>query len=292
MSDPLPGWGLRPVELADMAIFDRYFSSLKSPLSDYTFSQLFTWRNSLRILWREIDGHLCVFANGAGDLTLLLPPISPEPASPDRAMRDAFTLMDEYNREKGVPDRSRVEYASEELLAHFSESGFTRESMGTDYVYDVNRMIDLAGGDLKSKRQEKNRFMRNYEGKYLVEAYDPAKHLDACLGLLDEWKIHQDAAHLEEANTNSIKRQKESLACELSLRHAADLGLRGMVVHVDRGQGPTVRAFTFGEKLGVDQSSIVIEKTDLEIKGLAQFIFSEFCRTEWADRPLVNVGDD
>ena len=28
------------------------------------------------------------------------------------------------------------------------------------------------------------------------------------------------------------------------------------------------------------------------MKGLAQFIFSEFCRQSWSDRPLVNVGDD
>ena len=42
----------------------------------------------------------------------------------------------------------------------------------------------------------------------------------------------------------------------------------------------------------MDQSSIVIEKTNLEIKGLAQFIFSYFCQQDWPDRPLVNVGDD
>ena len=53
-----------------------------------------------------------------------------------------------------------------------------------------------------------------------------------------------------------------------------------------------IRGFTFGENLNQTQSSIVIEKTDLEVKGLAQFIFSEFCRTQFADRPLVNVGDD
>jgi ribosomal protein S18 acetylase RimI-like enzyme len=36
----------------------------------------------------------------------------------------------------------------------------------------------------------------------------------------------------------------------------------------------------------------VIEKTDLGVRGLAQFVFSEFCRTDWSDRPLVNAGDD
>jgi ribosomal protein S18 acetylase RimI-like enzyme len=54
----------------------------------------------------------------------------------------------------------------------------------------------------------------------------------------------------------------------------------------------SIRGFTFGEYLGANQSSITIEKTDLDAKGLAQFIFSEFCRLHWADRPLVNVGDD
>jgi hypothetical protein len=56
--------------------------------------------------------------------------------------------------------------------------------------------------------------------------------------------------------------------------------------------GWLLRAFTFGEALGDHQSSITIEKTDLSIKGLAQFIFSEFCRTYWSKLPLVNVGDD
>ena len=73
--DPFLGWGLRPVELTDRDVLTPYFTSLAEPLSDYTFSQLFTWRNSLRILWKKIDEHLCVFANGTGDLTLLLPPI-------------------------------------------------------------------------------------------------------------------------------------------------------------------------------------------------------------------------
>jgi ribosomal-protein-alanine N-acetyltransferase len=177
--------------------------------------------------------------------------------------------------------------------------------MGTDYVYDVRRMIDLAGGDLSSKRQAKNRFMRLYP--YRVETYDSTKHLEDCLALLSGWRVHQDAQHLEEANANCIKRQKETIATELALRSAGELGFKGMVVFTQSHPTPnpqlstpsdppfdpwSLKAFTFGEYLGKDASSIVIEKTDLETKGLAQFIFSEFCREAWADRPLTNVGDD
>jgi len=286
--DPFSGWGLRPVELADRAVLISCFLSLAEPLSDYTFSQLYTWRNSLRILWKMIRGHLCVFANGTGDLTLLLPPIGD--TNGDAALAEAFEIMDEYNADRGVPDRSRVEYVSDELLARFDHSRLSVQPMGADYVYDVRRMIDLAGGDLASKRQARNRFMRNYA--YRVETYSTAVHRDCCLALLDQWKIHQDAQHLDEPDSNAVKRSKESIATALCLDTAAELGMKGMVVYVDQGSGATVQGFTFGEHAGADQSSITIEKTDLAIKGLAQFIFSEFCRLHWADRPFVNVGDD
>ena len=293
--DPYLGWGLRPVELADRAVLDSYFTSLTEPLSDYTFSQLFTWRKSLKILWKLIDGHLCVFANGSGDLTLLMPPIG-DTAS-DRALKEAFELMDAFNVAHGVPDRTRVEYASAELLSRFSRTGMQVRPMGADYVYDVQRMIDLAGGDLASKRQAKNRFLRNYEHR--VEPYEAARHREDCLALLETWKIHQDAQHLEEPNASSIKRSKESIAAALCLESSHVLGMEGLVVYVKGTPTPecpdpgwSLRAFTFGEWLGAQQSSITIEKTDLAVKGLAQFIFSEFCRVYWSGRPLVNVGDD
>ena len=74
-SDPFSALGLRPVELADRALLGPFFAALRTPLSDYTFSQLFTWRKSVRIMWKLVRGHLCVFADGTGDLTLLLPPL-------------------------------------------------------------------------------------------------------------------------------------------------------------------------------------------------------------------------
>ena len=287
--DPFSGLGLHAVELADRPVLTSFFASLSEPLSDYTFSQLYTWRNSLRILWKMIRGHLCVFANGTGDLTLLMPPIGD--SGSDAALAEAFEIMNTYNARRGVLDRSRVEYVSGELLSRFDVSRLHVQPMGADYVYETARMIDLAGGPLASKRQAKNRFMRNYP--YRVEPYHVETHRAGCLALLDDWKIHQDAQHLEEENASAVKRSKESIATALCLDTAEELGLKGMVVHVGDASGKwTLKAFTFGEHLGRDQSSITIEKTDLEAKGLAQFIFSEFCAGYWSDRPLVNVGDD
>jgi len=293
--DPFSGWGLRPVELADRATIDSCFASLQEPLSDYTFSQLYTWRNSLRIFWKMMRNHLCVFANGSEDLTLLMPPIGD--TGSDAALAEAFELMNDYNAGRGTPERSRVEYVSDELLGRFDSANHRTDPMGADYVYDVQRMIDLAGGDLASKRQAKSRFMRNY--RYRVEAYNAAAHRDGCQALLDMWKSRQDIQPEAQTNLGALKRAKESTATSLCLDVAGQLNLPGMVVYaqpVETLSGSpapeSIRGFTFGELLGANQSSITIEKTDLDAKGLAQFIFSEFCRQYWADRPLVNVGDD
>lgn len=288
-ADPYCRWGLRPIALNDQALFRSYFSTLREPLSDYTFAQQFIWRNSLTILWREIDSHLCVFANGSGDISLLLPPVGD--GGSDRALRSAFELMDDFNASVGLPDASAVEYASDELLARCDAARMTLSPIGQDYVYDVARMIDLAGGDLKSKRQEKNRFQRHYASR--VEPYDVARHGEACLRLLQEWKRAQDEKHADEPGLNAMKRRKESLANEVALAHAPDLGLTGLVVLVrDASGAESVRGFTFGEPLDAATSSVLIEKTDLQCKGLAQFIFSEFCRLCWGDRAWVNAGDD
>lgn len=293
--DPFLGMGLRSVELADRAMFDSHFASLSQPLSDYSFSQLYTWRKSLKIYWRMLENHLCVFANGTGDLTLLLPPVGD--GRSDRALDSAYELMDEYNGRKGVIERSRIEYVSDELAARFDAAGMERQPMGADYIYDLQRMIDLAGGDLASKRQAKNRFMRNYEHR--VELYDAARHADGCRRLLANWKQFQDQHHAadSDADTTACKRAKESTAADVCLDSAHEIGLRGMVVWVkdqaaDSQDGWSIRGFTFGEDLGPSQSNITVEKTDLEVKGLAQFIFSEFCARCWTHKPQVNVGDD
>lgn len=103
---PFSGWGLQPMRLTDQAVFFSAFRSLREPLSDSTFSQLFAWGNTLKIYWKQIRRHLCVFANGTGDLTLLMPPIGE--CNSNRALVEAFDIMDTYNRAQGVPQRSRV----------------------------------------------------------------------------------------------------------------------------------------------------------------------------------------
>src|SRR5690349_15373160 len=62
-----PDPALRPIQLEDRPHFDRVFSRLKAPISDYAFAGTFIWGSSLKLYWARIDHHVCVFANGTGD---------------------------------------------------------------------------------------------------------------------------------------------------------------------------------------------------------------------------------
>ena len=157
-----PDQALRLIELADKPWFDQIFSRLKAPVSDYAFAGTFIWGSSLKLYWARIDRHLCVFANGTGDLTMLLPPL-PEPGATSQDLSDCvgrcFEIMDRYNDQHAERARSRIEYVSDEMLERFSAApGLTLSAapMSGDYVYDMARMIDLAGGNLKSKRHARS----------------------------------------------------------------------------------------------------------------------------------------
>jgi ribosomal protein S18 acetylase RimI-like enzyme len=291
-----PDQALRPIELSDKPQFDSIFSRLSAPVSDYAFAGTYIWGSSLKVYWASIDRHLCIFANGTGDLTMLLPPL-PESGATSADLRDCvencFEIMDRYNDLHAERARSRIEYVSDEMLERFSATpGLTLSAapMAGDYVYDMARMIDLAGGNLKSKRHAKGKFMRDFPD-HRTEPLDE-RHIPACRALLDLWVQNGDAAHEGEVNDahvgTDVLRHRDRLASHRALDTWRELGLTGMALLV----GEQVVGFTLGEALSPSQAFILIEKTHPDFPGSAQFIFSEFCRQYWSEYPECNVGDD
>lgn len=292
-----PLTGLIPLRLSDRPLIHDIFSRLADPISDYSFAGTFIWSASLKIYWQRIQRHLCIFANGTGDLTMLAPPL-PEPgASADDlapCLRECFEIMDRYNDRFSDRSHSRIEYVSESLLARLrAVPGFELDvaPMSADYVYDMARMIDLAGGPLQSKRSARARFMRRFPD-HRTEPLRP-EHRQACVALLLRWqKRVEEKFGNEPPSTEStspgVLRRREVAACEFALDSMDALGLKGLALFV----GAELVGFTLGEALTARQASVLIEKTHPDFVGAPQYIFSEFCRQCWADFPECNAGDD
>ncbi len=287
---------LTPVRLCDKPTFDLAFSTLKQPISDYSFASTFMWAGPLKTTWALIQRHVCVFANGAEDLTMLNPPIGLPGATDQefaRAVAECFEIMDAYNAPRNGCERSRIEYVSDEMLERFSASSpfpLSASPLWADYVYDTGRLISLEGGDLKSKRHARSKFLRDFPEARAEPLGD--QHVGRCQALLEQWAKHGDDTHDGEVNDahlgTDILRSKDLHATGEALRHARELGLVGMVVTV----GDKLAGFTLGQQLSPMQAMVLIEKTAPEFPGCPQFIFSEFCRAALAGHPETNVGDD
>lgn len=277
-------YGLRHLQLQDKPLFDAAFAAVPHRISDYTFANNFMWHETIGIYWKMIEGHLCVFANGSGDLTMFLPPLGD--GDMRRCLRQCFEIMDDFNARHADRSHSRIEYVNDDLLPRLEECGYASAPMGSDYVYDMQKMIDLPGGALKNKRQLRNRFLREHTVR--AELLRP-DHVEQCIELLHLWQAQCDAKHGDPWSEHAAAlRAHDTAGTELVLRHFEALGLTGLVIWAD-GQ---LAGFTLGEPLSDVQVSILIEKTDRRLEGAAQFIFSEFCRQVWSGYPECNVGDD
>ncbi len=292
---PCPG--LVPLRLSDRPLLHEIFARQENPISDYSFACTFIWSASLKIYWQRLHRHLCVFANGTGDLTMLSPPLPEAGADAGdlaQCLRECFAIMDAYNDRHSDRSHSRIEYVSEDVLARMRAApGFDLEAapMSADYVYDMARMIDLAGGPLQSKRSARARFMRRFPG-HRTEPLRP-EHRQACVSLLLRWQKRVEEKFAVEppgagSTSPGVLRRREIAACEYALDTMDALGLKGLALWV----GSELVGFTLGEALTSRQASVLIEKTHPDFVGAPQFIFSEFCRQCWAGFPECNAGDD
>lgn len=287
---------LSPVTLDDREVFSRAIGQLREPISDASFAASLCWSEPLGLGWAEIEGHLCLFSSADHDLSMMLPPLELDPGARPRlgvALGACFEIMDTANESSLGIEQSRIEYVSDELLPRVlgAKGNDLRSSeMPGDYVYQRAALVELAGGPLKNKRKLRSKFLR--EQTDITTGPIQQSDIAECLGLLDKWREHADEEHEGEANERlqgvDILRERDAACTRRYLEVFEQLGLRTMAV---RSAGRLI-GFTIGERLTDSMGVVCVEKTLPDAAGAPQFIYSEFCRTQFADVQEINAGDD
>ena len=109
---------------------------------------------------------------------------------------------------------------------------------------------------------------------------------EACFALYEAWHTAR-AAKCEDAVYCAMLEDARS-AHQIAIGHAEALGLLGRIVCIDE----EIRGYTFGYPLNADTFCVLFEITDLKIKGLAQFIYREFCKELVDTHRWVNATSD
>ena len=219
-----------------------------------------------RILWKRLEGALCIFVEAGGKLNLLVPPVGGDVD----VLRTCFRIMNRINGNRS----GRVSWVDEEDAVRLEDEGPWRlEFKGREYVY--------APDALKMGRSARRRIRRFSERPDLSVADLSQGHIEMCLALVERWEAEQGnhyATLLDGEYTRAV------------LRGWGDLSgqeLSGFVVAI----GEQIVAFGMGGGMREDLGCSFILKTDTSIPELGAF-----AKSVLLDRlrafPLVNDGGD
>ncbi len=276
----VPAPPLRPLTLEDRSWFEARLSVhpvLGDQLASYSFPYHFIWRDLFTYEWMELEGHVCLVAGNKEGCFLALPPIGPDPCGP--AMTRAFAFLSERNKTQAL---TRIENAPESLAGCCRDLGYRVAPKGPDYLYRRDDLVGWHGDCYKSQRVAYNHCVKQVRPR--SRAFCP-EDADACLTLYRQWRegvkgdASSDLARHMAADAESAHR--------IGIRHAAELGLKGLIVEVEG----RVTAYTFGYALNAQTFCVLFEIADRQVQGLGAYIFREFCR-ELEPYEFINTMDD
>ncbi|MEZ5673581.1 MAG: phosphatidylglycerol lysyltransferase domain-containing protein [Thiotrichaceae bacterium] len=277
---------------------EHYLSLLSVDISDYTFAANYIWLANINAFYSIINDTFCLFLLSDGELSMLLPPLGKREQVYDAMLR-CFEIMNENNTMRNY---SRIDYVYEPLLegfVNYLEEGtliyhsleeYLIEKGLVDYVYRADDLIDLRGNAYHTKRNEINKFIKAYPD-YEIAVLDSQVHGDSIEFLFNKW-VSDRVKYMPKGEVARFVSgiYQEQLAIKRMLKHYEQLNLIGIVLFIS-GE---LKGFTVGEQVNQDTAAIIIEKTDFEVLGCAQFIFKEFCKIlkDKFQSQYINVGDD
>ena len=274
---------LQPLTLNDKPLFDAHAHRTCTRLSHYAFAPLYVWREHFQFYWTLLTDYLCIFAKQGDDYFM---PILPMPYETNNhtyldTTNKAYQFMLASNRNRHI---ARIENVPQEMISCFEKNGFRATLKETEYLYEAEALAGLRGDRYKQQRHAYNGFVAKYPSAKLC-SYISADQ-NACLALYDRWSETR-LAKSDDPIYNAMLHDSRS-AHRIGISHADALGLLGRVVRID-GE---IRGYTFGYSLDAGTFCVLFEIADLSIKGLAQFIYREFCRELKDTYKWVNAMDD
>ncbi len=265
----------KDITIDDKEIFDKYFEIKQYRTAEYSFADLFMWRNSFQIKYAIVDDFLCVFCQYEKEDPFVLMPVG------NGDLCAVLAKLMEYFESQG--NRLIIEGLTIEMKAEIEEvfpSQFTYEEKREyfEYVYQSTDLITLKGKKFHAKRNHINKFKATNNYTYAPLTKD---NVEACKIAAIEW--------CRKRNCNEDKKlEEEKEAIIDALDNFERLQLKGGLLLVKS----KIVAFTLGELHTKDMALIHVEKADADIQGAYPMINQLFCEREWSDVTYINREED
>jgi uncharacterized protein len=280
MTNPSP----LPLSRNDRSTFEEYLAREPHELSSYHFSNIYLWKPLFDISWMVQGECLCVFFRDRLGSFLYLSPTGG--ALDEQILSRCFSIMDRHNSHAHV---SRIENIEQSAVTLYEKMGYAVSEKPCEYLYLRDSLCGLKGNTFKSKRSAYNSFCAVHTPRIIPLSPEMKGE---CLALYDTWMRERETAHKDPLYRQLLEDSR--LWQGFAFDNFALLRVRGIAVRV----GSDVRAYTFGFAQNPTTFCILAEICDLSFRGIAQFVFREFCRTlegfvyinAMDDSALLNLG--
>jgi len=257
----------RHLELKDKAGFDAAFKARPPENSEYTFTNLYSWRNAHNFRIARLDGFIILAAGLAGHNEYYLPI-----GDGDALKVIKKILSDTRSRFMRIPEAAKALFDRD----HSIHAVYDRDN--SDYLFSAQDLIKLEGRKYDGKRN----LIKNFKSKFRYE-YIPVSE-----NTVPEILRFQDVWCVEKGCGQSKSLQDESSAVKAMLAHLGDFSLNAGALRVNG----RICAVCIAESLNPQTLVIHVLKGAHGMTGIYQTMFNEFLSREAAGFSFVNMEQD
>ncbi|MCI8306894.1 MAG: DUF2156 domain-containing protein [Lachnospiraceae bacterium] len=271
---------LKSPSVNDYEELRHYFMLRRPETSDSNIFSLFLWNRCYPSLYiRTEKGILFVTKDGSGGY------YSVTPFCKDEDMKDCFVLLKKlYNNSFGKKLVVDLCDSKALKLLNLSEDEYIieRQRDFDDYIYDAEKLRTLSGKKYHKKKNHLNAFLRDYAGRYEFRTLTCSNRQEI-LDFLERWIEQKDNAEGREF----IYYEAAGIGEVLDCCDVLEFNVGG--VYID----DKLEAFSIGCYIKEDDMVYVpVEKANPQIRGLYNYISSEFLKRVFPHAGKVNREDD
>jgi hypothetical protein len=267
----------KKIDITDREIINSCLYENTFRACDYCFSNLFAWQSMYRTRFAIKDNTLFIRFQDLENNFYYMMPIG------DMPLNNALSMIIEDAEQNNIMFRmkgitQRMSLCIEKAMPNTFK--YMHDSENDEYIYFTQRLIDLKGKKLQSKRNYINRFKSSYPN-WTYSSIKSENELNECLTMLDKWK---------EINIDKEDKtfEYDYLASRVMINNFHYLQLKGGFIRLN-GE---IIAFTMGEQLTNDTLVIHIEKAFDEITGSYTIINQQFAQHEAGNYTYINREED
>ena len=266
----------QPVTIDDKATFQFYFNKVAFGNCDFSFSNIFSWKQSYGTTFAVENDFLFVRFQPIGGLPGYLFPVG------EGNIKTAIELVKQDAKERETEFRlyaitqNMFDLLDKVLPGQFI---YEKERNWYEYIYSSKDLISLVGKKYQAKRNHINKFKRNYKWEYLPLTREI---IPDCLELYKLWCAENGGCNSEQTLI------EEGNATKNTFSHFENLGLIGGALRING----KILAYSYGQPLTKNIFGIHAEKCLSEIDGGFSMINREFAEHNCSDYTYINREED